>query len=155
MRALDLPSLTLAVLIGYAVHRASLCNVRAVAELIESGSARMRASFAKAVRWSATVAGTLVLVVHLSPAPQLLSAIQRRSFALRSPRVSQVWRHAPAGWLMGVGAGMLPGGNDTLLISAIPTLSMQAAAAYIALLAGIAITLWAMRQTRAVSGTSR
>jgi len=329
MRALDLLSLALAALIGFAVHRASLCNVKAVAELIESRSARMLASFVKAVLWSATVAGTLVLVLHLSPAAQMarspfalalaggfafgvgaafnggcslstlqrladgelsmmvtlagfvlgiaswtlveasgamtslspvmtpwmrmswvstlvlvalwvwalqelvrlwrqtparpwrhlilspayrlsaaaavlgiaggllyaaqgswtytnflrsevasafgrspprawqwllvvaliggmtLSAVQRRSFALRSPSASQVWRHAPAGWLMGVGAAMLPGGNDTLLLSAIPTLSLQAGAAYVALLAGIAITLWAMRRARTVAATLR
>ena len=46
-------------------------------------------------------------------------------------------------------------GNDTLLLSAIPTLSLQAAAAYTALLAGIAITLWAMRRRRAVGWTRR
>jgi len=319
MRALDLLSLPLAALIGFAAHRASLCNVRAVSEWMESGSARMLASFGKAVLWSATVAGTLVLGLHLSPADSLarspfalallggfafgvgaafnggcslstlqrladgelsmmvtlagfavgivswtavevswamtsllpvmtpwthmsaatglvlaglwvwalwelarlwreapghpwrrllapayrlstaaailgiaggilyaaqgawtytnflraevasafgrsppkawqwllvlalvggmtVSALQRRSFALRAPGASQVRRHAAAGWLMGVGAAMLPGGNDTLLLSAIPTLSVQAMAAYVALLAGIAITLWAMRR---------
>ena len=50
---------------------------------------------------------------------------------------------------MRVDAAMLPGGNDTLLLSAIPTLSLQAVAAYVALLAGIAIALWAMQYARA------
>jgi uncharacterized membrane protein YedE/YeeE len=325
MRALDLLSLGLAALIGFAVHRASLCNVRAVADLIDAGNPRMLVSFIKAVAWSATVAGTLLIVLHLTPAVPLArspfplalaggfvfgagaafnggcslstlqrladgelsmlvtlaglvlgaaswtafevrlasttllpamtpwmrmsaasalslvalwvwaaweivylwrtsprhslrqivlaptyrlasaaavlgiaggllyaaqgswtytnflraqvasafgrsppkawqalmllallagmtaSAIQRRSFTVRTPTAVQATRHAAAGWLMGVGAALIPGGNDTLLLASLPTLSAQAGAVYLALLAGIAIALWAVR--RAGAGT--
>jgi hypothetical protein len=76
----------------------------------------------------------------------VLSAVQRRSLAVRTPSASTAMRHAGAGCLMGVGAAMLPGGNDTLLLSAIPALTLQAAAAYAALLAGIAIALQGTRK---------
>ena len=48
--------------------------------------------------------------------------------------------------LMGAGAAMVPGGNDTLLLNALPTLSMQAVGAYVAMLVGITTVLWLMRR---------
>lgn len=65
MHPLALLSLALAMLIGFAAHRASLCTVRAVAEIMSSGRAWMLASFAKAAAWTAAIAGTVLL---LSPA---------------------------------------------------------------------------------------
>ena len=75
-----------------------------------------------------------------------LSAWQRRSFRLR-------WRPRP-GWLsylvggtlMGFGAALVPGGNDVLILHAIPTLSPHALPAYLAMLAGIAVALVVMRR---------
>ncbi len=322
MQAIDVLSLALVALIGFTVQRASLCNVRAVAELIDSGSAGVLASLAKAVAWSAMVAGTLLLGFGMTPSAPLarspfalallgglafgagaalnggcslstlqrladgelsmlitlagfllgvaswtavevrqtatmlspvatpwmrmssvsalilaalwlwaafelvklwrtrrrrpwgemmlaptyslsaaaailgvaggvlyavrgswtytnflrtqiasalgrpgpmmwpalllvallggmiLSALQRRSFALRAPSGSAAARHAAAGWLMGVGAALLPGGNDTLLLSSLPALSLQAGGAYVALLAGIGCSLVVMRYVR-------
>ena len=49
--------------------------------------------------------------------------------------------------LMGAGAAMVPGGNDTLLLNALPTLAMQAVGAYVAMLVGITTVLWLMRRT--------
>ena len=46
---------------------------------------------------------------------------------------------------MGAGAGMIPGGNDVLLLSAIPLLSPHAIPAYLGVVAGIAVTLATMR----------
>ncbi len=70
------------VLIGFASHRASLCNVRAVGEVLQHRSASM-----------------------------------------------------------GMGAGLVPGGNDTLLPSSLLVFSANAAVAYLAMLAGIALML--------------
>ena len=47
---------------------------------------------------------------------------------------------------MGAGAALVPGGNDTLLLSALPTLALQATIAYLSLLAGIAMALWLLRK---------
>jgi len=82
-------------------------------------------------------------------AGMLLSAWQRRSLAWRPPQRAGVWlRHLGGGVLMGAGAAMVPGGNDTLLLKALPTLALQAVAAYASLLAGIATVLWAMRRAQ-------
>ena len=71
----------------------------------------------------------------------IVSSVLSRRFVLD-------WR-ALAGWqgflyggiLMGLGAALVPGGNDVLLLNAIPALSPHALPAYLAMLAGIAIAL--------------
>ncbi len=47
---------------------------------------------------------------------------------------------------MGFGAALVPGGNDVLILHAIPILSPHALPAYLAMLAGICVTLVAMRR---------
>lgn len=49
------------------------------------------------------------------------------------------------GVLMGLGAALVPGGNDVLLLNAIPGLSPHALPAYLAMLAGIAIALMVVK----------
>ncbi|OGA98477.1 MAG: hypothetical protein A3E25_16945, partial [Burkholderiales bacterium RIFCSPHIGHO2_12_FULL_69_20] len=74
------------------------------------------------------------------------SALQRRSIRWRRPASVGAWlRHAAGGALMGAGAAMVPGGNDTLLLNNLPTLTLQAIAAYAAMLTGIAGTLMWMQ----------
>jgi hypothetical protein len=46
---------------------------------------------------------------------------------------------------MGIGAVLIPGGNDMLVLHGIPSLSPNALPAYIAMLAGIAAVLITMR----------
>lgn len=79
-------------------------------------------------------------------AGMLASSWQRRSFVLGTH-----WRQWPrrvaGGVLMGIGAALVPGGNDTLILAAIPTASAWALASYFALIAGVAATLLAMRMT--------
>jgi hypothetical protein len=58
-----------AALIGFAAHRASLCNVRAVAELMTSGSAHMLWSLLQAMLWTIMLTGVLALVFGLAPQP--------------------------------------------------------------------------------------
>jgi hypothetical protein len=41
---------------------------------------------------------------------------------------------------------MVPGGNDTLLLNALPTLAIPAVIAYLAMLLGIASVLWLMQR---------
>lgn len=78
-------------------------------------------------------------------AGMLTSSMQRGSFRWRWPDPSSWRRRSLGGVLMGAGGAMVPGGNDTLILVLIPTLSIQAFASYIALLAGIACVLLAMR----------
>jgi hypothetical protein len=78
-------------------------------------------------------------------AGMLASALQRRSWQFRGASLRALLPHAGGGWLMGIGAAMVPGGNDTLMLVGLPTLSLWALAAYAALLAGIAAALMLMR----------
>jgi uncharacterized protein len=78
-------------------------------------------------------------------AGMVVSALQRRSLRLRGASLRALMPHVYGGLLMGIGAGMVPGGNDTLMLVGLPTLSLWALAAYLALLSGIAATLVMMR----------
>lgn len=49
------------------------------------------------------------------------------------------------GLLMGLGAAMVPGGNDVLLLNGIPSLSPHALPAYLAMIGGIFLTLTIIR----------
>lgn len=74
-----------------------------------------------------------------------VSAWQRRSFRFRF-RPGMSWlRSGAGGLLMGFGAVLVPGGNDSLLLHGIPNLSLQAALAYLAMVLGIFAVLAAMR----------
>jgi uncharacterized membrane protein YedE/YeeE len=102
---------------------------------------------AEAVSWQGTAPAPSALHALLVIAMfvgMLASSRQRRSFAL-----SNHWRQWPrrvaGGLLMGIGGALVPGGNDTLILAAVPTASAWALASYFALIAGIAATLFAMR----------
>jgi uncharacterized membrane protein YedE/YeeE len=57
-------------------------------------------------------------------------------------RPQRSWlRYLAGGLLMGLGASLVPGGNDVLLLNSIPGLSSHAVPAYLSMLAGIAIAL--------------
>lgn len=85
-------SLLCAWLIGFTAHRASLCNVRAVAEFMSSGSAHMLWSLLQAVLWMGTLGGVLTLVFGLSPLP----------VTVRTPAAWALF----GGWLFGLGAAV-------------------------------------------------
>lgn len=102
---------------------------------------------AEAVSWQGAApapSALHALLVIAMLAGMLASSRQRRSFAL-----SNHWRHWPrrvaGGLLMGIGGALVPGGNDTLLLAAIPAASAWALASYFALIAGVAATLFIMR----------
>ena len=84
------------------------------------------------MRWA--LFGALVVGV-------VASARIAKSFKLDwRPRAAWLGNLA-GGALMGAGAGMIPGGNDVLLLSAIPLLSPHAIPAYLGVVVGIAATL--------------
>lgn len=79
-------------------------------------------------------------------AGMVLSTWQRRSFRLKW-RPSLDWlRNLSGGTLMGIGAMLVPGGNDVLILHGIPSLSPHALPIYVAMLAGIAAGLLTMRR---------
>jgi uncharacterized membrane protein YedE/YeeE len=58
-----------------------------------------------------------------------------------SRRLAGWSRHLLGGGLMGLGAASIPGGNDVILLHGIPSLSPHAVPVFIAMLAGIAISI--------------
>lgn len=56
-------------LIGFSAHRASLCNVRAVAEILQARNFRMLGGLLQAVLWMAALTGVLVLVAGVETQP--------------------------------------------------------------------------------------
>lgn len=85
-------SVLLAATLGHAAHGASLCAVKAVAEVMSSGRAYMLASFAKTILW--TIAVTLPLI-------WLLPAIGDRFGGWAFS-----WYAVVGGFIFGVGATM-------------------------------------------------
>jgi len=78
-------------------------------------------------------------------AGMFVSTLQRKSFSLD-------WRPRPrwlmnlaGGALMGLGVALAPGGNDSLVLYAVPSLSPHALPTYAALALGIAVGLLAIR----------
>jgi len=92
----------------------------------------------------APAAGQALLLAALIGG-MLFSSWYRGAQRLRLPNLSELPARLAGGFLMGVGGTLVPGGNDTLLLAAIPTFSLQAFAVFGALLAGVAATLFVMR----------
>lgn len=90
-------------------------------------------------------AESLWLVSLVAIAAMVSSALARGSFRWRRARPRAVLRHLAAGALMGMGAAMIPGGNDGLILFGLPALSPHAAPAWTGIAFGILIALWAMR----------
>ena len=57
---------------------------------------------------------------------------------LKSPTIRDIARRTLGGLLMGLGALLIPGGNDALLLIGFPIGAWQAALAYVLLVASLA-----------------
>ncbi len=75
------------------------------------------------------------------------SAALRGSFRLRRIRAAAALRHGMAGIAMGAGAALIPGGNDGLILFALPALSPHALPSWVAIIIGVALALTLMRAT--------
>jgi hypothetical protein len=86
---------------------------------------------------SIPVAGAVISVCMF--AGSLVSArIMKRRFTLKWPTIKAMVRRTLAGMVMGVGALLIPGGNDTLLMIGFPMGAWQAALAYMLFVATLA-----------------
>lgn len=92
--------------------------------------------------------GFHALLVASLLAGMLLSARQRNSFHVRTAPAFMCLRSAFGGALMGIGAALIPGGNDTLLLAAIPALWPWALPTHLVLIGGVAVTMLAMRAVK-------
>jgi uncharacterized membrane protein YedE/YeeE len=84
-------------------------------------------------------------------------AIRLRRFRLGRPTAWRCCATVCGGALMGFAAMMIPGGNDALLLSGLPSLSRNALAAYIAMVGSLAILLtirraWARQPAHPADG---
>ncbi len=159
-------SAALAGVVGFSVHRASLCNVIGVAELLSTAALLLGAAngvlFARFGSWTytSTAGESLSHLLLGDPAPGpfrwvlfaallggvVVSSLIRGDFTADwRPRVGWLV-NLMGGALMGVGAALVPGGNDALILHGIPGGSPHALAAYFALLVGAAAGLVVIKQ---------
>ncbi|WP_242187241.1 YeeE/YedE thiosulfate transporter family protein [Sphingomonas sp. CARO-RG-8B-R24-01] len=84
------------------------------------------------------------LISSAALAGAIAAAVSSREFR---PRIasSSLPRRLVGGTIMGFGGTLIPGGNGVLLLEAIPALSPHAVPAYLAVLAGAAAAIMAMR----------
>ena len=75
------------------------------------------------------------------------SAVLRGSFRLRRIRIVAALRHGTAGAMMGMGAALIPGGNDGLILFGLPALSPHALPSWLAIIIGVALALTLRRAT--------
>jgi hypothetical protein len=86
---------------------------------------------------SIPVAGAVISVCMFGGS--LVSArVRKRRFMLKWPTIKSVVRRTVGGILMGLGALLIPGGNDTLLMVGFPMGAWQAGLAYVLLVASLA-----------------
>jgi hypothetical protein len=82
----------------------------------------------------------------------LTSAVSNREFSYSFER-DMMGRNIIGGFLMGFGAMMVPGGNAALLLQDLPALSVRAAAAFAAMVVGIAAALWFVKRVMGATVT--
>lgn len=92
---------------------------------------------------SKALAGALALLAGAA-----FAAVWTRTFRLRPPSPAALTRNAPGGALMGAGAAMIPGGNGTLLLYAMPSASLSAWVAFAVMTIAIALTFLPQRKMR-------
>jgi hypothetical protein len=86
---------------------------------------------------SVPVAGASISVCMFGGS--LVSAtFRQRRFPLERPTIENIVRRTLGGILMGMGALLIPGGNDTLLMIGFPMGAWQAGLAYVLLVASVA-----------------
>lgn len=76
----------------------------------------------------------------------IVSALIGRSFALSKPKVAGATSRLMGGFIMGSGALLVPGGNDTLMLWAIPGQTFYGLTAYLVMIATI-LAIMVIRRT--------
>ena len=84
-----------------------------------------------------------VLAVAATICGAVASSLRRRAWRPRRITARNAVMTLVGGGLMGVGVAVIPGGNDGLVLAAVPALSPGGIAAYLTLTATIIFGLWA------------
>ena len=86
------------------------------------------------------IAGAIILVCMF--AGSFASArLRQHRVVLKWPTIGDILRRTAGGIVMGVGAVLIPGGNDTILMIGFPMGAWQAALAYVLLVASMAVLI--------------
>lgn len=88
------------------------------------------------------------LTVTATIAGAVAAAHRRRRWRPRRIAISDVAKTIMGGFLMGLGSALIPGGNDGLILAALPALSIGGAVAYVLMLTTIMAALAVMRRWR-------
>lgn len=95
---------------------------------------------------SMMTAGALgLLMFAILSSGAIVSGLRRRSFVLRPPRLVPFGRSVIGGAVMALGASLVPGGNDTLLLAALPGATVAGLVAYGVMSATVFVLLFARR----------
>jgi hypothetical protein len=93
----------------------------------------------------AVAEGTAALTVAATVAGAITAAHRQRTWRLQRGTAADVGRTLVGGVLMGLGVGTIPGGNDGLVLAAVPSLSPGGLAAHVTMMltimAGLAARL--------------
>ena len=92
------------------------------------------------VGWGAWLAAVAAL------AGTVAAGIRARSFVLQSPTMLTLTRSLIGGTIMAIGATLIPGGNDTLLLSAVPAATLSGIAGYAIISALVPVILLIQRR---------
>ena len=82
------------------------------------------------------------LAVGATVCGAIASSLRRRSWRPRRITAKDAVKTLAGGGLMGVGVAAIPGGNDGLVLAAVPALSPGGIAAYLTMMATIVFGLW-------------
>ena len=85
--------------------------------------------------------GGAVIALCLFAGSFVAARMRTQRVTLRWPTIDDVLRRTFGGVLMGMGAVLIPGGNDTLLLIGLPMGAWQAALAYVLLVAPLAVLI--------------
>lgn len=85
----------------------------------------------------------------------VVSGLRRRSFVPRRPRLVPVLRSISGGTVMAMGASLIPGGNDSLLLAALPGATVGGLVAYLIMTAAVFALLAAGGTIRREMAASR
>ncbi|MDR6607018.1 YeeE/YedE thiosulfate transporter family protein [Pseudomonas synxantha] len=92
-----------------------------------------------------------VAVFSLLLGGMLSYTLHRRTFNYQRFEAMTAGRHLLAGVLMGTGASMMLGGNDSQILLVFPTLTWVGAVPLVSIVLGILVGVWVRRVSRAYS----
>lgn len=96
-----------------------------------------------------TMIGFGVVVAALAAlAGALASGIRARSFRLQKPTVRTLLRSMVGGTIMAFGGTLIPGGNDSLLLSSVPSATVSGLTAYAIMSFTVPVLLFGLRRMR-------